>query len=74
MEQIKTWRWALTKLGMIRIYTEKLKHVHCMAYVKIEPKNSYDTVFTKELQQIENKINSSLPETVESAFYIPQDS
>ena len=41
-----------------------------MAYVKIEPKNSYDTVFTKELQQI----NSSLPETVESAFYIPQDS
>ena len=70
MEQIKTWRWALTKLGMIRIYTEKSKHVHCMAYVKIEPKNSYDTVFTKELQQI----NSSLPETVESAFYIPQDS
>ena len=70
MKQIKTWRWALTKLGMIRIYTEKLKHVHCMAYVKIEPKNSYDTVFTKELQQI----NSSLPETLESAFYIPQDS
>ena len=45
-----------------------------MAYVKIEPKNSYDTVFAKELKQIENKINSSLPETLESAFYIPQDS
>ena len=45
-----------------------------MAYVKIEPQNSYDKVFVKELEQIENKINSSLPETLESAFYIPQDS
>ena len=74
MKQIKTWRWALTKLGMIRIYTEKLKHVHCMGYVKIEPKETYDKVLTKELAQIENKMDSILPEKLDLAFYIPQDS
>ena len=74
MKQIKSWRWALTQLGMIRIYTEKLKHVHCMAYVKVDPKSDYDIVFTKELEQIQNKIDATnYPETIDSAFYIPQD-
>jgi len=73
MNQIKTWRWALTKLGMIRIYTEKLKHVNCMAYVKIGPKDSYDVVFAKEIEQIENKLDSSIPKSLDAAFYIPQD-
>jgi len=73
MNQIKTWRWALTKLGMIRIYTEKLKHVNCMAYVKIEPKTSYDVLFTKEMEQIENRLDCSIKKSLETAFYIPQD-
>ena len=54
MNQMKSWRLAMAKLGMLRIYIEKLQHVHCLGYVKVHPKETYDKVFEVEMQQIQN--------------------
>lgn len=72
MNQIKSWRLALAKLGMIRIYIEKLKHVHCMAFVKVDP-NDYSLFYQKELEQIHKKYDNFEHHQLNSAFYIPQD-
>lgn len=71
MNQMKSWRLALAQLGFIRIYYDKLKHVTCLAYVKIPPE-SYENAFEKEINQIQKKFDSSTF-SLDSAFYIPQD-
>ena len=38
---MKSWRTALSFLGMERIAYEKLLHVHCMAFRKSKAKHSY---------------------------------
>ena len=73
MNQMKSWRLALAKMGLLRIYIEKLKHVHCIAFVKVEPKSDFAVVFDKEIQQIENKLDPMYQLEAESAFFIPQD-
>ena len=69
--QMKSWRLALAHLGLVRIYIEKLKHVHCLAFVKV-PRPKYEKVLEQEINTIQQKYNSSSFD-LESAFYIPQD-
>ena len=69
---MKSWRLAMAKLGMVRIYIEKLQHVHCLGYVKVHPRDTYAKVFEAEIQQIQNKFSCS-DFDLNSAFYIPQD-
>ena len=38
---MKSWRTALSFLGLKRIAYEKLLHVHCMAFRKSKAKHSY---------------------------------
>ena len=68
--QMKSWRLALAHLGLVRIYIEKLKHVHCLAFVKV-PKPKYEKVLEQEIDTVKRKYNSSFH--LQSAFYIPQD-
>ena len=41
---IRSWRIALARLGLIRVYYEKLEHVHGMAFVKVDPEAFKDVL------------------------------
>ena len=73
--QMKSWRLAMAKLGMIRIYIDKLKHVTCLGYVKIaEPfRSDFEKVFQSEIGQIQKKFDNYTDFNFQTAFYIPQD-
>jgi len=75
--QMKSWRLAMAKLGMIRIYIDKLKHVTCLGYVKIEQSRrgitEFEKVFQSEIGQIQKKFDNSTDFDIQTAFYIPQD-
>ena len=70
--QMKSWRLAMAKLGMVRIYIDKLKHVTCLGYVKIEPRSEFEKVFQSEIGQIQKKFDNT-DFNIQTAFYIPQD-
>lgn len=73
--QMKAWRLAMAYLGLVRIYIEKLKHVHCLAFVKV-PLPNYEKALEQEINSIRKKYTVS-PDSafqLETAFYIPQDS
>ena len=72
MSQMKSWRLALAQMGFLRIYIEKLKHVHCLAFVKVSPRTDFVTVFEKEIDLIKRKMEITC-KPLENAFYIPQD-
>ena len=75
--QMKSWRLAMAKLGMIRIYIDKLKHVTCLGYVKIEQSrcgsSEFEKVFQSEIGQIQKKFDNYTDFDIQTAFYIPQD-
>ena len=73
MKQMKSWRLAMAKLSFLRIYIEKLKHVHCIGYVKVEPKDMFTHVLDMEIELIKKKLSSDEVKSLENAFYIPQD-
>ena len=66
--QMKSWRLAMAQLGMIRIYIDKLQHVHCLGFVKIQPTSDFDKVFESEIQQTQSKF-SCADFNLQSAFY-----
>ena len=69
--QMKSWRLAMAHLGLIRIYIEKLRHVHCLAFVKV-PLPNYEKALEQEILSIQRKYKADSFE-LEKAFYIPQD-
>ena len=75
--QMKSWRLAMAKLGMIRIYIDKLKHVTCLGYVKIEQSrcgsSEFEKLFQSEIGQIQKKFDNYTDFDIQTAFYIPQD-
>jgi 25S rRNA (adenine2142-N1)-methyltransferase len=71
LDQMRSWRLAMAELGFLRIYTEKLKHVTCLGFVKISPMNNFESVFNKDIQMLRDKM-TDIP-TLESLFFIPQD-
>lgn len=73
MNRMKSWRLAMAQLNFLRIYIEKLKHVHCFGYVKVEPNDIFKEVFDMEIELIKKKYNSESFKDLENAFYIPQD-
>ena len=71
--QMKAWRLAMAYLGLVRIYIEKLKHVHCLAFVKV-PLPHYEKALEQEINTIRKKYTPDASFQLATAFYIPQDS
>lgn len=71
--QMKAWRLAMAYLGLVRIYIEKLKHVHCLAFVKV-PLPDYEKAVEQEINTIRKKYTPDASFQLATAFYIPQDS
>ena len=84
-KQMKSWRLALAKMGLLRIYIEKLRHLRCMGYVKID-KSKYEKVCEQEIanvtrkllkeEPLEKTLHYANPENVEidtDLLFIPQD-
>ena len=54
MFQIRSWQLALSLLGFFRIYVEKLKHLRCLAFVKVDKK--FDKVCRDEAEMLSRKL------------------
>lgn len=65
---MKSWRYALSRLGFMRIKYEKLRHIHCLAFRKCACKD----VATRwcELQHFSEDDRRYMSET---EIFIPQD-
>ena len=68
MAVLRKWKIALASLGLIRVYYEKLKHVHCMGFIKTKFKDLCD-------QEIEKQQKFLNLESInfEQLMVIPQD-
>lgn len=62
---MKSWRISLASIGFTRVYYEKLKHLHCMAFKRAVVKDLPKRWFTMKA------LNDEKPETM---LKIPQDS
>ncbi len=76
LNQRRSWRLGLAKLGLLRIYDSKLQHLHCSGYVKVEPREDFRVAFKKDIDFVENRLKKAQPELnhdCDNLFYIPQD-
>lgn len=65
---MRSWRYALSKLGFMRIKYEKLRHVHCLAFRKCRCKEV--AMRWANLQRFPENDNKYISET---EIFIPQD-
>lgn len=65
---IKSWRYNLSKMGLMRIRYEKLQHVHCLIFRKCKLKEV--AIRWANLQSIDQ---TDLFYQDETSIYIPQD-
>jgi len=73
--KIRSWQIALALIGFVRVYVEKLKHLRCLAFVKVDKK--YDDVCKSEAKTLSQKLGIVLDENLisdpSSLMFIPQD-
>ena len=84
--QMKSWRLAMANIGFLRIYIEKLRHLRCMGFVKVD-EESFGSICKEEANKIEKLLTRINTEKVKSdseiqdfgpkddhLMFIPQDS
>ncbi len=72
-EQLRRWRAALASLGMARAYYDKLEHLHCMAYTKMDfPPGLHEYCKGEHARYLRSKL-ADPEEKLESLMTIPQD-
>ena len=76
--QMKSWRVAMANMGLLRIYTEKQRHLRCLGFVKVDEFRFAD-ICAEESSKLKVKLsqdssNSNYSEMDEyDMLYIPQD-
>jgi 25S rRNA (adenine2142-N1)-methyltransferase len=72
---IRSWKICLSHLGFTRIYYEKLKHVHCMTFLKLD-QNVFGNFCKLEASREAEKLGIDLDEICpeNDLMIIPQDS
>ena len=55
--QMKSWRLAFSKMGMLRIYIENQKHLRFLGFVKVDQEN-FGNICKEESVKIQNAIYS----------------
>ncbi|KFM59263.1 hypothetical protein X975_22064, partial [Stegodyphus mimosarum] len=55
---MKSWKSALERIGFFRVKYDKLQHLHCMAFRKMQSSHIYDSSFYDSISEL---------------LYIPQD-
>ena len=76
--QMKSWRVAMANMGLLRIYTEKQRHLRCLGFVKVDESRFAD-ICAEESSKLKLKLsqdssNSNYSEMDEyDLLYIPQD-
>ena len=71
---MRSWQVALSTIGFVRIYIEKLRHIRCLAFVKVNKK--FDQVCSNEVESLCRKTGINLAEMKDMSklMFIPQDS
>lgn len=72
LDQMRAWRLALANLGLLRIYTDKLKHVRCLAYVKVD-RDLFRCQCDKQVAEMCDKLNLKQVDDYAGLMTIPQD-
>ena len=81
--QMKSWRLAFSKLGMLRIYIENQKHLRFLGFVKVDH-DKFGNICDEESEKIKNAMsnisdNAKIGDLSQESFsdedlmFIPQD-
>jgi len=71
--QIRSWQAALATIGFVRIYIEKLRHLRCLAFVKVD--KMFDSVCRAEAENSCLKLGLEVDQIddLSTLMRIPQD-
>ena len=72
--QMRAWRLAMARAGLVRVYVDKLRHVHCLAYAKVAEEHS--NACAKEVEMLCAKLKEDAnldTDDTAALMFIPQD-